>query len=107
MAVRKRMVLMPLRAFREIRTSPEMNDALQGVVDDILADVGGTATESFHITAGEGATTSKSYEDYAGGVDPGRRRSRGYVVTTSWKAMRDEAKNHTLLRALAKKAGSL
>lgn len=106
MAIRKRMVRMPLRAFREIRTSPEMNAALQGVVDGILDDVGGEAGTSTNITA-SGATTSKTYEDYAGGVNPGRRRSRGYVVTTSWKSMRDEARNHTLLRALAKKAGSL
>lgn len=75
-------------AFREIRTSPEMNAALLSVVESIRDDVGGG-------------------EDYAAGVNPGKRRSRGYVVTTGWRAMRHEARDHTLLRALAKKAGSL
>lgn len=73
------------KAFAEVRTSPETNAALQGIVDDLLAEVG--------------------TEGYAGGVNPGRSRSRGYVVTTSWRTIRHEARDHTLLRALAARAG--
>lgn len=73
-------------AFAEIRTSPEVDAALQTVVGAILAEVG--------------------TDDYDGGVNPGRTRSRGYVVTTSHKAVRDESRSHTLLRALANRSGA-
>lgn len=92
------------QAFADVRTSPETNAALQTIVDDILADVGGEAGTATNITS-EGATTSTVYENYAGGVNPGRHRSRGYVVTTGWRAMRHEARDHTLVRALANRAG--
>jgi len=72
-------------AFAEIRTSPEMDGALQEIVDDILAEVG--------------------TDGYDGGVNPGRTRSRGYVVTTGWESIRAEARDHVLLRALAAQAG--
>lgn len=74
-------------AFAEIRTSPETNAALKAIADDIREEV------SDPLDGG-----------YASGVDPGRNRSRGYVVTTTLRAMRDESKDHTLLRALAKRA---
>lgn len=95
------------KAFAEIRTSPETNAALQTIVTDILDTVTGGSSGVATDISSSGATTRATYEGFDGGVDPGRHRSRGYVVTTTWAAMRDEAKNHTLLRALAKKAGSV
>jgi hypothetical protein len=94
-------------AVAEIRTSPEMDGALQEIVDDILAEVGGEAsgTATNVDSATMTATQRNTYDDYDGGVNPGRRRSRGFVVTTSWKSIRDEARDHVLLRALAAQAG--
>ena len=66
-------------AFEEIRRSPAVNARLQQEVSRILGQVG---------------------EGYAGGVEAGATRSRGYVVTTTGEAIRDNAENHTLLRAL-------
>lgn len=70
-----------VKAFEELRRLPEVEDVLQGEVSRILGEVG------------DG--------DYAGGVEPGSSRSRGYVVTTSGDAIRAEAEDHTLLRALS------
>lgn len=67
-------------AFEEIRRSPEVECVLQREVDSIAGRVGPGG--------------------YAHGVSSGRSRSRGYVVTTDYEAIRDNAKNHTLLRAL-------
>lgn len=68
-------------AFEEIRRSPEVDAALQAQVDRIISTTGHP-------------------EDYAGGVEPGKTRSRGYVVTKTYAGIRREAKEHTLLRAL-------
>lgn len=68
-----------LRAFEEVRRLPEVEDMLQAEVSRI-------------IRAADG--------DYDGGVEHGRSRSRGYVVTTSAHSIRDEAANHTLLRII-------
>jgi hypothetical protein len=38
--------------------------------------------------------------EYAGGVEDGRTRSRGYVVTANFEAIKDEAHKNLLLRAL-------
>lgn len=93
------------KAFAEVRTSPETNAALQTIVTDLLdAATGGSSGTATDVSSA-GATTRATYEGYEGGVNPGRHRSRGYVVTTTWAAMRDEAKNHTLLRALGSVAG--
>lgn len=69
-----------LKGFEEIRRMPEVEDLLQAQVSRILGEVSG---------------------DYAGGVEPGSSRSRGYVVTASGDAIRQEAEDHTLLSALA------
>lgn len=68
-------------AFEEIRRSPEVEAALQEQVDRITDATGHP-------------------EDYAGGVEDGKSRSRGYVVTKTYAGIRREAKEHTLLRAL-------
>jgi len=43
---------------------------------------------------------------YDGGVNPGRTRSRGYVVTTTGAAIRENAERFTLLRALGGDLGN-
>lgn len=70
-------------AFEEIRRSPEVEDALQALVNDALAELG-----------------DHDGVNYVGGVEPGRSRSRGYVVTVSGEAVRAEAEDHALVRAL-------
>lgn len=69
-----------LKAFEAIRRLPGVENELQSEVDRILAEVG--------------------TDGYDGGVGDGRSRSRGYVVTTTAKAVRAEHKSHKLLRAL-------
>lgn len=68
-----------VKAFEEIRRMSTVEAALQSEVSSILSRVG---------------------EGYDGGVEPGATRSRGYVVTTTGEAIRDNAENHTLLRAI-------
>ena len=69
-----------VRAFEEIRRSPGVDALLAKEVDRVVAQVG---------------------DGYASGVEPGKTRSRGYVVTASPEALRDNSENQTLLRALA------
>ncbi len=69
-----------LRAFEAIRRSPGVDAALRAKVDKVLAQVG---------------------PGYVGHVEAGRTRSRGAVVTATGEAMRDNAENHTLVRALS------
>lgn len=69
-----------LRAFEEIRRLPGVDARIQSEVTRVLDTVG--------------------REHYDGGVEPGKSRSRGYVVTIDGVAIRDNARNHTLLRAL-------
>lgn len=71
-----------VRAFQELRRSPRVNAALDAEVDRILEAAGGDPG------------------DYKGGTEPGKSRTRGYVVTNSVAAMRRESRDHTLLRAL-------
>lgn len=71
-----------LAGFREVRESPEVARLIQTHVDRVLAEVG--------------------TEDYAGGVEQGATRLRGFVVTTTGDSIRDESENHTLLRALTR-----
>lgn len=66
-------------SFRKFLTSPELLPELQKRVDRIAA------------AAGEG---------YVGRVNPGRKRHRGAVITTTGDAIRDNARNNTLVRAL-------
>lgn len=68
-----------IAGFQEIRRSAGVEGRLQEEVSRVLGSVGG---------------------HYSGGVEPGRTRSRGYVVTSTPEAIRDNAANHTLLRAL-------
>lgn len=72
-----------ISAFREIRQSPGVRALLEEQVGRVLSTVGDV----------DGA-------EYAGGVEPGRTRARGYVVTVSPDAMEDEVEDHTLLRAI-------
>lgn len=69
-----------MKGFKEVRTSQEMEALLQKVIDEMVNDLG---------------------EGYEGDVQTGRTRSRGGVVTASEKAKRENARNNTLLRALA------
>lgn len=71
-------------AFQEIRRLPEVEAALQEQVDRILADV----------------ATGKYADGYEGGVEDGKSRSRGYVLTKSYDAMLREHWDHALLKAL-------
>jgi len=69
-----------MRGFKEVRTSDEVEALLRKVIDEMLDDLG---------------------EGYEGDVQTGRSRSRGGVVTASREAREDNARNNTLLRALA------
>lgn len=73
--------------FEEIRRSPETASLLNKEVDRVMSAVGGH----------EG--------DYQGGVEHGKTRLRGYVVTRSAAAIRRESRDHTLLRALSAGGG--
>jgi hypothetical protein len=68
--------------FEQVRRSPEVEKELQAIVDEVMAQVQGGDRE------------------YAGGVEDGRTRSRGYVVTANFEAIKDEAHKNLLLRAL-------
>jgi hypothetical protein len=69
-----------LPAFEEVRRMPGVDERLKAEVDRVINQLGNA--------------------DYAGGVDKGRTRSRGYVVTTTFKAMLREHREHLLLKAL-------
>lgn len=70
------------KGFRQLLTSPAMNAILEDEATAIGARAGGES------------------EGYVAGVNPGRRRSRGFVVTTTTEAVTDNAKNNTLLRSI-------
>lgn len=70
-----------LKAFREIRTSPEVNAMLQDVVDGILDEVGDDLYKA-HVTEGD-------------------KRSVGRVWTAGTHAERSNAKHNTLVKAIA------
>lgn len=84
MARRKTRIDWNIKAFEDIRRLPGVDARLRKEVDARLA------------AAGDG---------YAGGVEPGRTRSRGFIVTATGKAMRDQSRNHTLQRVLGGGAG--
>jgi hypothetical protein len=70
-----------LDVFKDVRKSPEVEAALQDVVDALLEQTG---------------------EDlYAGEVSAGKTRSRGTVWTKGTHAERSNAKHNTLVKALA------
>jgi hypothetical protein len=71
-----------VEGFEQVRRSPEVEKELQAIVDEVMAQVQGDDRE------------------YAGGVEDGRTRSRGYVVTANFEAIKDEAHKNLLLRAL-------
>lgn len=72
-------------AFEQIRRSPGVEARLRKEVDRVLDKVG--------------------RDDYEGGVEPGKSRSRGYVVTKTADAIRKESEGHTLGGALADGGG--
>ncbi len=74
-------------AFAELRTLPAVMNELGGYADRIAS------------AAGDG------YEATTPAVTGGRVRGRAAVVATTAKANRDNAKNHTLLRALGQGRG--
>lgn len=69
-----------IKGFEAIRRLPGVEAELQSEVDRVKRATGDTG--------------------YVGGVEAGKTRSRGYVVTASREARDDNSRNHTLLRAL-------
>lgn len=72
-----------VKAFQDLRRSAAVEARLQKEVSRVLAEIGDV----------DGT-------NYVGGVEPGKSRSRGYVVTASPEAMIAEAEDHALIRAL-------
>lgn len=77
-----------LKAFKELRTSPDVDVALQNIVDSILNEV------NTGVPAGED-------DLYKGNVSKGKTRSVGRVWTAGTHAERSNAKHNTLVRAIA------
>lgn len=69
-----------LPAFEQIRRLPGVDAELSRFVTDALDSAG--------------------RDKYDGGVEPGRTRSRGYVVTKNLDGVVDNSRNHTLLRII-------
>lgn len=69
-----------LPAFEEIRRLPAVGTLVGFEVNRVLDKVG--------------------RENYAGGTERGETRTRGYVVTVGLDGIREEARDHRLLRAL-------
>ncbi|MCG7284964.1 hypothetical protein MHY85_03125 [Cellulomonas sp. ACRRI] len=74
-------------AFADLRTEPAVMDELDAYAEHIAA------------AAGDGFEARMAEET------GGRVRGRAAVLTTTTEAMRDNAKNHTLLRALGQAKG--
>lgn len=72
-------------AFEAIRRLPGVDAALQEHVSGVLDDVG--------------------TDGYVGGVEPGKSRSRGYVVTRNYSGILDNEQNASLVRALGRRMG--
>lgn len=70
-----------LKAFKEVRKSPEVDVALQNIVDSILGEVGADL--------------------YKGEVSEGSTRLVGRVWTAGTHAERSNAKHNTLVKAIA------
>lgn len=68
-----------LPAFEEVRRLPGVDAELRRYVDRALSQLG---------------------DGYDGGVEPGRTRSRGYIVTSTIEGIRDNAKNHSIIRVV-------
>ena len=73
-------------AFREIRLLPEVTEHVYGLADE-LATNSGNGYVAFAST-------------------PARNRARAAVVTVDFKAIRDNARNNTLLVELGKMTGA-
>lgn len=73
-----------IRGFEDVRRLPGVEAKIRAEVDEVLAQAG---------------------EGYVGGVEPGRTRTRGYVVTATGDAIRREAQDHNLLRILGRAHG--
>lgn len=72
-----------MAGFQEIRRLPGVDHLLRVEVEAVLDDVG--------------------REGYDGGVEPGRTRSRGFVVTKNVGGVIDNARNASLTRALGRR----
>lgn len=70
------------RGVQQLLKSPEMQAMLQDLAQDIQADAG---------------------EGYSAQVSVGRTRARGYVLAETPDAKRDQAKHHTLERAVGRR----
>lgn len=68
------------KGFEEIRRSPGVKNRLGEEVYRVVSEVGA--------------------DGYDYGISEGKSRSRGYVLTTSYATMKDNARNYTILRAL-------
>lgn len=77
---RKTTIKWNLSAFEKIRRLPGVDAELERFVNRALDTTG--------------------RENYDGGVEPGRSRSRGYIVTINVEGIIDNRRNHTLLRVL-------
>lgn len=69
-----------MSGFKDLRKSPEVAAAISTEVEEVLQKTGD--------------------DHYAGGVEDGGNRVRGYVVTADGPGIRDNAKNHTILKAV-------
>lgn len=69
-----------LDAFEEIRRLPGVEAELRTFVESALDSAG--------------------RDKFDGGVEPGRTRSRGYLVTKNVEGIIDHRRNHTLLRVI-------
>lgn len=74
-------------AFADLRTQPDLLDELDGHAERIAAVAG------------------KGYEATPARTTGGRVRGRAVVLTATPRAMVDNAKNHTLMRALGRGNG--
>lgn len=81
---RRMKVKWDIKAFEEIRRMPGVEDEVAGRVNTVRS-----------------AVEARGWGNYEGGTEDGGDRVRGYVVTTDFAAMQDEASSHPLEAALA------
>jgi hypothetical protein len=74
-----------LSSFEEIRRLPKVGALIDVEVQAILDDVG--------------------RDHYDGGVESGRTRTRGYVVTKDYEGIKENSERQTLASALGRRMG--
>lgn len=72
-----------LKGFEQVRRLPKVGALIDHEVQAVLDEVG--------------------RDGYDGGVEPGRTRTRGYVVTKNADGIRDNSENASLVRALGRR----